>query len=61
MVSFPFDTTGKAGSHQISVAVEGDAAVAEQNVANNSAVSTLIVYKTDLMLSEPYFSPTATG
>jgi Tol biopolymer transport system component/subtilase family serine protease/flagellar hook assembly protein FlgD/prenyltransferase beta subunit len=61
LVSFNLDTAGKVGNRQISVSVEGNSTPSERILINNSAASTLVVYKTDLMLSEPFFSPNGDG
>ena len=60
-VSLNYDTTGRSGSHQITVKVDPDNLVLEQNKDNNEASRTLGVQNASLWLTEPYISPNGDG
>ncbi|MBI5075032.1 MAG: PD40 domain-containing protein [Nitrospirae bacterium] len=61
IVLFSYDTAGKSGAHQITVAVDPDNAIVEQSDDNNSATRTFGVQNANLWLTEPIFSPNGDG
>ena len=61
VASITYNTTGKSGSHQITVVVDPENTIVEQSEDNNQALRTLGVQNADLWLTEPYISPNGDG
>lgn len=61
VATISYNTTGKSGSHQITVVVDPDNTVLEQGKGNNQASRTLGVQNANLWLTEPYISPNGDG
>jgi Tol biopolymer transport system component/subtilase family serine protease/flagellar hook assembly protein FlgD len=60
-ISFAYDTTGQSGAHHITVAVDPDNLIGEQNENNNSASRTLGIQDGNLWLTETFISPNGDG
>lgn len=60
-MTLTFETTGKQGSNLITLAVDPDDTIVEQNEYNNVAEKTLMVQNADLWVTEAYFSPNGDG
>lgn len=56
-LSFTYDTTGKSGTHEITIVVDPDNTIVEQSKDNNTASRSFGVQDANLWLSEPYISP----
>jgi flagellar hook assembly protein FlgD len=59
--TFAYDTTGKSGAHQITVAVDPDSTIIEQSKDNNSASKSFGVQNASLWLTEQNISPNGDG
>jgi len=60
-VSFTYDTSGKTGAHEITVAVDPDNTIMEQSNDNNTASRFIGVQDANLWLTEQYISPNGDG
>ena len=61
VASFTYDTSGKPGSHEITVVIDPDNLILEQHEDNNQASRTFGVQNADLWLTERYISPNGDG
>jgi len=61
VISFPYDTTGKKGPHEITAVVDPSSTIAEQRKDNNTASRTFGVQDANLWVTEQYISPNGDG
>ncbi|MDY6906201.1 MAG: CARDB domain-containing protein [Thermodesulfobacteriota bacterium] len=59
--SFTYDTTGRMGAHEVTIQIDPDNTVIEQDEANNTATGRFGVQDADLWLTERYISPNGDG
>jgi len=60
-LSFTYDTAGRSGPHEVTILVDPEDAIPEQNENNNSASRSFGVQDADLWVTEQYISPNGDG
>ena len=59
--TFTYNTTGRQGAHEITVIIDPENSITEQNRANNRAARSFGVQNANLWVTEQYFSPNGDG